>query len=223
MNILNKHLKIVQQYCPVKNILGIFKLEDNISEAIIIPLFETICTSTEVIDKTLETADGGIIYLFDIRKAYQATKLGHPELINILYTDYKIINPLYSHLFEKLAMRNRDNISAGISSEIPASELKTAIVKICRTAWNDSSNVVKFIKQLTDVEKLALEGIVKKIGDEGTISQAKIASEVGVSRLTMSNLIMKMKFHDVANIDYLGNKGTYIKIIDDTLLNIRGV
>ena len=38
----------------------------------------------------------------------------------------------------------------------------------------------------------------------------------------MSNLIMKMKFCEVATVKYMGNKGTYIKIIDDTLLNIGG-
>lgn len=33
---------------------------------------------------------------------------------------------------------------------------------------------------------------------------------------------MKMKFCEVAIVKYMGNKGTYIKIIDDTLLNING-
>ena len=53
------------------------------------------------------------------------------------------------------------------------------------------------------------------------MNEKEIASAVGVSRLTMSNLIMKMKFCEVAEITYMGNKGTYIKFIDDTLLNIN--
>ena len=95
-------------------------------------------------------------------------------------------------------------------------------MKVCRHCWNESSNAVRFIKQITDAEKLALNGIVKAIGDEGVISQAKIASSVGVPRLTMSNLIMKMKFCEVATVKYMGNKGTYIKIIDDTIMNMSG-
>ena len=37
----------------------------------------------------------------------------------------------------------------------------------------------------------------------------------------MSNLIMKMKFYKVAEVIYMGNKGTYIKFIDDLALNIK--
>ena len=48
-----------------------------------------------------------------------------------------------------------------------------------------------------------------------------MASAVGVSRLTMSNLVMKLKFYNIADVTYLGNKGTYIKFIDDTVLNIK--
>ena len=149
-------------------------------------------------------------------------KWGHPEVIQLLETEYKIINPKYEHIFQKIAMCNKDKIKAGVAAGEPADELRIALMKVCRYCWNESSNAVRFIKQITDAEKLALNGIVKAIGDEGIISQSKVASSVGVSRLTMSNLIMKMKFCEVAEITYMGNKGTYIKFIDDTLLNING-
>ena len=113
-------------------------------------------------------------------------------------------------------------IKAGVAAGEPVGELRIALMKIYRHCWNESSNVIRFIKQITDAEKLALNGIVKAIGDEGVISQSKVASSVGVSRLIMGNLIMKMKFCEVAEIAYMGNKGTYIKFIDDTLLNING-
>ena len=118
--------------------------------------------------------------------------------------------------------RNILEIKAGVAAGEPADELRIALMKVCRHCWNESSNAVRFIKQITDAEKLALNGIVKAIGDEGIISQSKVASSVGVPRLTMSNLIMKMKFCEVAEITYMSNKGTYIKFIDDTLLNING-
>ena len=91
-----------------------------------------------------------------------------------------------------------------------------------RTCFNDNSSVVKFIKQLTDIEKTAIEQIIAAVGNEGTFSQAKVASAAGISRAAMTNLIMKMQLAGVAEIKYFGNKGTYFKIIDNTLFDIRG-
>jgi len=221
-NKLNEHLKIVQKEYNIENIFGIFVTEvgdDEIeSTAVIIPTFDNICTSVHSISTHL----GGYITIYDIREIYEATKHGHPEIINSLYTEYLIVNPKYEHIFQKLYINNRDRISAGIAAGVPADELRVALMKVCRHCWNESSNAVRFIKQITDAEKLALDGIIKAVGDEGLFSQSKVASAVGISRLTMSNLIMKMKFHEVAIVEYMGNKGTYIKFIDDTLLNIHG-
>ena len=91
-----------------------------------------------------------------------------------------------------------------------------------RTVFNDNSAAVRFIKQLTDIEKTAIEQIIAAVGDEGIFSQAKIASAAGISRAAMTNLVMKMQISGVAEIQYMGNKGTYFKVIDDTLLRIRG-
>ena len=219
---LNQHLKIVQNHYPIENIFGIFVIEigDNEieSEAIVVPTFETICTSISHINTHIEK----YITIYDIREVYEATKMGHPEVIQLLETEYKIINPKYEHIFQKIAMCNKDKFNAGGAIGKPADECRIALMKVCRYCWNEGSNAVRFIKQITDAEKLALNGIIKAIGDEGVISQSKIASSVGVPRLTMSNLIMKMKFCEVAEITYMGNKGTYIKFIDDTLLNING-
>ena len=219
---LNEALKRIQKHIPVENIFGIFLLDtyDEINEieceAVIIPNFDDICISTKSISGQLEN-----VQIFDIRGMYTATKDGHPELIGALDTEFKIINPMYQHIFQKLYKANAEAIKAGAQSGVPAPELKTAIIKLCRLAWREASKVWSFIKTLSDSEKLALDGIVKTIGDEGTFSQAKVASAVGVSRLTMSNLVMKLKFYNIADVTYLGNKGTYIKFIDDTVLNIK--
>ena len=95
-------------------------------------------------------------------------------------------------------------------------------MKICYAAWSDTSNSIRFIKQLTDAEKLALDQLVKTIGDEGTFSQAKMASAAGISRLTMTNLIMKMKFYEIADVQYFGKQGTFVKFLDNAILNIKG-
>ena len=213
---LNQHLKIVQQNYPAENIIVICVTEimdDEIeSSAIVVPTFEQVCTSLQSIHTTLCE----YITIYDIREMYNIKQHF------IFDAEYIIVNPKYEHIFYKVCMANKDKINAGSAIGKPANECRIALMKICRYCWNEGSNAVRFIKQITDAEKLALNGIVKAIGDEGIISQSKVASSVGVPRLTMSNLIMKMQFCEVATVKYMGNKGTYIKIIDDTLLNING-
>ena len=213
---LNQHLKIVQQNYPAENIIAICVTEigdDEIeSSAIVVPTFEQVCTTLQSIHTTLCE----YITIYDIREMYNIKQ-------HFLFdAEYIIVNPKYEHIFYKVGMANKDKFNAGGAIGKPADECRIALMKVCRYCWNEGSNAVRFIKQITDAEKLALNGIVKAIGDEGIISQSKVASSVGVSRLTMSNLIMKMKFCEVAEITYMGNKGTYIKFIDDTLLNING-
>ena len=213
---LNQHLKIVQQNYHNENIIAICvtKIIDNEieSSAIVVPTFEQVCTSLQSIHTTLCE----YITIYDIREMYNIKQ-------HFLFdAEYIIVNPKYEHIFYKVGMANKDKFNAGGAIGKPADECRIALMKVCRYCWNEGSNAVRFIKQITDAEKLALNGIVKAIGDEGVISQSKVASSVGVSRLTMSNLIMKMKFCEVAEITYMGNKGTYIKFIDDTLLNING-
>ena len=213
---LNQHLKIVQQNYPAENIIVICVTEimdDEIeSSAIVVPTFEQVCTSLQSIHTTLCE----YITIYDIREMYNIKQHF------IFDAEYIIVNPKYEHIFYKVCMANKDKINAGSAIGKPVNECRIALMKICRYCWNEGSNAVRFIKQITDAEKLALNGIIKAIGDEGVISQSKVASSVGVPRLTMSNLIMKMQFYEVATVKYMGNKGTYIKIIDDTLLNING-
>ena len=213
---LNQHLKIVQQNYHNENIIAICVTEimdDEIeSSAIVVPTFEQVCTLLQSIHTTLCE----YITIYDIREMYNIKQHF------IFDAEYIIVNPKYEHIFYKVCMANKDKFNAGGIIGKPVDECRIALMKVCRYCWNESSNAVRFIKQITDAEKLALNGIVKAIGDEGIISQSKVASSVGVPRLTMSNLIMKMKFCEVAEITYMGNKGTYIKFIDDTLLNING-
>ena len=213
---LNQHLKIVQQNYPAENIIAIYVTEigDNEieSSAIVVPTFEEVCTSLQ----SIRTILCEHITIYDIREMYNIKQHF------IFDAEYIIVNPKYEHIFYKVCMANKNKFNAGGAIGKPANECRIALMKVCRYCWNEGSNAVRFIKQITDAEKLALNGIIKAIGDEGVISQSKVASSVGVSRLTMSNLIMKMKFCEVAEITYIGNKGTYIKFIDDTLLNING-
>lgn len=214
---LSNHLKQAQEKYGADNILGIFSLDKEKSEVVYIPTFEQLCLNMSTIEENIDEK----ISVVDVRLIYKATEHGHPELIDQLYTDYYLINPKYEHLYFKILRDNRDRIRAGITGK-PAQVLKLGIVKIMRLAMNENSNAVKFIKRLTDAEKTALEHLVNEIGDEGNFCQAKLAERAGVSKVTMTNLIRKMEECQVADIKRQGCHGTYYKIIDDTLLNIRG-
>lgn len=224
MNIENKTLKLNNAYKKISKLYGaefIFGVycygEKNEVEAVIIPRFEEVCLSQPL---TINVVEG--IMIKDIRCAYDATKRGHGEMINALYAEDIIIAPRYQHLYENLLIKHRDEIKEGMECGKPSEHLEVALVKILRTAWNDTSNVVKFIKQLTDAEKTGLEGIVAAIGDEGCFSQAKVAAAIGISRLTMTKLVEKIEKHDVGYVEFRGVKGTYIQFKDDTVLDIRG-
>lgn len=224
MNIENLTLKLDIAFKDVCKLYGpeaVFGVycygEENKIEAAIIPSFDEVCLSMPLV---INVVNGVVVK--DIRYAYDATKRGHGEMIDALFTDHIIITPRYQHLYENLLIKYRDEIKAGMENGKPSEHLRTALVKILRTAWNDNSKVVKFIKKLTDAEKTGLEAIVAAIGDEGCFSQAKVASSAGLSRLTMTRLVEKIETHDIGEVKCMGPKGTYIHFKDDTVLDIRG-
>jgi biotin operon repressor len=223
-NKLNRELKHIKQKYDGAHIFGIYTYGDfSKIICVVIPTFESVCLRDPLIEHKYQIDKNTIGYVVDFRYLYRATKEGYPQIIEGLYTDYYLINPRYEHLYINLLKNHREKFKQGILEEAPPEELKIAIVKILRTVFNDNSAAVRFIKQLTDLEKTAIEQIIAAVGDEGIFSQAKIASAAGISRVAMTNLIMKMQLSGVAEIQYMGNKGTYFKIIDDTLLRIRGL
>lgn len=221
-NKLNSDMKYVKQIYGEENFFIIFSYDNDTKvEAVVIPNFEDVCLNEPLINGLLHNNNHDII-VRDIRFAYHATRDGFNEMINAIYTDKVIVNPKYEHFYIKMFKTYRDAITAGVRSGIPAPELKMGIVKLMRCAFNDNSKTIQFIKQTTDAEKLALIGVIEKIGDEGTVSLSKVSSAIGVSRLTMTNLIAKMETFNVAKIENMGPRGTYIKIIDSAILDIKG-
>lgn len=87
---LNQHLKIVQQNYPIENIFGIFVIEigDNEieSEAIIVPTFETICTSISHINTHIEN----ILLFMILERFMKQLKWGIQKLFNYLKQNIKL-------------------------------------------------------------------------------------------------------------------------------------
>lgn len=220
---LNREFKHIKQKYDEPHIFGIYTYGDfSKIVCLVIPTFEDVCLRAPTIEEVYQIDDTTTGYIVDFRYAYHATQDGYPQIIEGLYTDYYIMNPRYEHLYMNLLRAYRDKFKRGAETGIASPELAKGIVTIMRTVFNDNSAAVRFIKQLTDIEKTAIEQIIAAVGDEGIFSQAKIASAAGISRAAMTNLVMKMQISGVAEIQYMGNKGTYFKVIDDTLLRIRG-
>lgn len=161
---LNQHLKIVQNHYPIENIFGIFVIEignnEIESEAIVVPTFETICTSISHINTHIEK----YITIYDIREVYEATKMGHPEVIQLLETEYKIINPKYEHIFQKIAMCNKDKIKAGVAAGEPADELRIALMKVCRIAGMKVQMLYDLLNKLLMRRNLHLMVLLRLLG-----------------------------------------------------------
>lgn len=219
-NYLNESYINIQKKYGEEHIFGIFYYNKKFV-ALILPTFEDVCINAEMVNNKSKCREAELD-IFDIRYLCNPKKYGYGDLYNILFTQYYIINPKYEYLYQKLYKENKEQIKKGIKMEEPSQEIKDGLTKMLRTCFNDNSSVVKFIKQLTDIEKTAIEQIIAAVGNEGTFSQAKVASAAGISRAVMTNLIMKMQLAGVAEIKYFGNKGTYFKIIDNTLFDIRG-
>lgn len=82
---------------------------------------------------------------------------------------------------------------------------------------NDNS----FINSLT-ISELEVFNILKNKFSNNhkiIISSNTLAEESKVSRTVVSNLFSKMKNTKVAEIENMGVKGTYIKILDTTIIN----
>lgn len=186
---------------------------------IIIPSFKDFCLDNQWIQKEVKNKNFSYL-LIDIRYLSNPKKYGLEKLINFLDVEYYIVNPKYEHLYSKHFRINSEKIKIGLTLEESNSDYETSLQKIIRLALNDNSNVVKFLKSLTEPEKAAIRILVAEVGDEGIFSQAKIASKSSISRVAFTRLMSKMKEAEVAKIEFLGQKGTYWKIIDDTLLDL---
>lgn len=105
-------------------------------------------------------------------------------------------------------------------------ELVTRACKeIMKVALTDMVQEKDFTEFLTENEKQALNTILQNInnGHEGTVSISQLTLASGISRPVFKNVLDKMKDNLIAEIENRGAKGTYVKIIDGTLLSKGGV
>lgn len=100
-------------------------------------------------------------------------------------------------------------------------KLQKAIIEIIERATDHNTAIVTFENELTDTEKKALREIIKTMsGLEGVIPVTQLSEKTGISKPIFASLITKMRGTEVAQIQSMGSKGTYIKIIKEEILNL---
>ena len=85
--------------------------------------------------------------------------------------------------------------------------------------FKDNDNLQKFIDELTVGESLALKAVIKSSESDGLVNISKLSEEIGVSRQLFSNLFSKLKINNYAIIKNMGMKGTYIRFLNNSLIN----
>jgi len=99
--------------------------------------------------------------------------------------------------------------------------IKQGVQEILKIALTDNIQIEDFKNKLTDLENQALKVIIDGLEDgyEGIISVSQLVAASTISRPVFKSVLNKMKENLIAEVENKGVKGTYIKIIDGTLLS----
>jgi predicted nucleotidyltransferase len=115
MNRLSEHYKAIES--EKYDILGVFLYgsqnydlayegSDIDSKAIIIPNFESFVTNKKPVSKTHEMPNDEHVDVKDIRLMFNNFLKQNINFVEMLFTDYMIINPKYEHVFNYILGEN---------------------------------------------------------------------------------------------------------------------
>lgn len=181
-------------------ILGVFEEDSGEINIVIIPSLKELCIR-QYVDLSFIKSEGKNIRIVDI------SFIAKPSFRDdILYTENYIINPRYESLFNDYFLDSK-NIEDGILeiSKFSFIELKKTVSKEI------------FLRQLSNIESMAYDSIIREVGDEGNVIISRIVEKYGISRFFYNNLFNKMREYKVATVVATQNKGTHIKIIEPEL------
>ena len=117
----------------------------------------------------------------------------------------------------KPLLNELDNI---ISNEKERILVKSTIIKFFNHNEKDyvATPFKDFYDKLTNREIQGLNGIIKRIQNEGDISLFNLIAETGISRPVFTSLLNKLKEYNMAEIVSRGTKGTHIKFLNGNLI-----
>lgn len=217
---LNKDYQYVENVYGEKNVGCVFASFDGgimTTEAIIFPTFEDICLKNSLPTNIIDNG----IHVKDIRCIFSDILKDNSKVKDALMTEYRIVNLRYENLFNKYFYNNRERICNAATDITAANILKASVIELLRVVFNENSTSIDFIKNLSDAEKIGLSALIDRIDDEGIVSIHKLCQEVDISRQVLNNLVIKMKEAHVAVISNMGNKGSFVKILDYRLINFN--
>ena len=121
MKRLKEHYEEAKQHFPEDRIVGIFlqgsqnygletELSDVDTKLVIVPTFEEIAMNKPLVSTTHVRENDEHIDFKDVRAMLQLFKKQNMNFLEILFTEYYIINPLYKDAWEKLVVQ-RENIA----------------------------------------------------------------------------------------------------------------
>ena len=122
LNRLQEHWQYAAQFYNEERFVGIFlygsqnynmatESSDVDSKIIMLPSFNDFCLSPQMISKELYLENGEHIHIKDIRLFREMFMKQNINFIEILYTEYFILNPKYENLFNLYFIKNRDDIA----------------------------------------------------------------------------------------------------------------
>lgn len=98
---------------------------------------------------------------------------------------------------------------------------KEAITEIMRLSFTSNVYGQEFIDLLTTTEQAALKVVLAELQEgEGNISISQLINSSEISRPVFKSLMDKMKDNEIAEVTNMGVKGTYVKLFDNTLLDL---
>lgn len=122
LNRLQEHWKYASQFYDENRFLGIFLYgsqnygmdsedSDIDSKIIILPSFNDFCLNSNMISKELRLENEEHIEIKDIRLFREMFMKQNINFLEILYTEYFILNPKYENLFNLYFINNREDIA----------------------------------------------------------------------------------------------------------------
>ena len=182
--------------------------------SIIFPSIENIALNGGYIHNMRYHKSGGRQYIIDFRDLYNNISFAEfYECIELLSTDFKIVNSLYNKVFNTLP-----KIIAGDDTSGCEEELSNGILNIFNQYLTMRDGIQeKLFSALTKTEEKALIYVLETIGTEGNLSISTAIAYSGISRPVFTSLFDKLDRYKGAEIKNQGVKGTYINFYDHVL------
>ena len=197
---------------------------DLITISIIFPTVENIATNGGYTRYSTYSKQGSCIKHIDFRELFDYLNDENNDYVEILFTEFSMVNPMYRKSFEKLQHnlnltydQRREAIEQfriSDNTEMLTKELTNLLLQFL--SFKDGVQDQLF-SSLTKTEEKALIYVLETIGECGNISISAAIAGSGISRPVFTSLFEKLDRYRGAEIKNQGVKGTYINFYDHVL------